>query len=538
MIYNFPFLVKPEISFEPLASTALTSYIRSGKTYRSVEMALTVRDQINYQIPLYVTEGSRNNLSDVVEKAKSFGVDEDNIIFLNKDKNLHIFTADLLGVFPNEKFFYVFNANHHHYKRLINAVKPIKDAISIPVLCIEDEFHRGYDANRIVLSDQLQQVLKSHRVCVSATAERYMHKYEHLNMIKVDPQLYTFPTDVQLSDVSYIDEQNLRNHSNIQPWISTLRSRMQRLPKDLCLINGVFQTNQHRAIVHQLIAAFHQTTDYCIYLAHQGKNILIVPNQAEHIVKLSDAQSVIDHLHNELGYKYIHVVSHKQGELGQTIADRRGNLTLGYQITGTSVNETIDQSEYKGYKMEYHSLAQWNRNGGYNIPPNSQTWAVPKRQFDDWKEKTITLYNQIERCILLNEKEYIRKKPDTLKQSIPDGANVTPIPSEEQQAQARLVTEWTPYPDPELVATLSKREIQRLFGLPSKDVHDYRKYSLKKLSCIHGQHGKVQILPLGIRTINQCQNQWDGPTKFHNPNGIINYKGVKYDYEWVSTIAI
>jgi hypothetical protein len=536
MIYNFPFLVQPKISFEPLKTTALTSYIRSGKTYRSVQMALSVRDHSDYKIPLYITEGSRNNLSDVVEKAKSFGVDEDDIIFLNKDQNIYLFTSQLLGAMPEKKFFYVFNANHHHYKRVIDPVSKIKDDIQRQVLCIEDEFHRGFDATRILYSDQLQQILRSHRVCVSATAERFMHKYEQLNMIKVDPSFYTFPTDVRLEDVSFTDEYNLRNRANIQPWIPTLHNRIQTKSKDLCLINGVFQTSQHQQIVNQLTTAFYDAPDYCVYLAHGGKNMLIVPGQAIHEVKLQDAQSVIDHLHNELGYKYIHVVSHKQGELGQTIADRKGNLTLGYQITGTSVNPSIEQEVYKGYKMEYHSLAQWNRNGGYNIPPNSQTWAVPKKQFDDWKTKSINLYDQIKRCILLGETEYVREKPLTLKQVHPEGANVTPIPSEEVKTTIRRVTRWEPYPNPELVVDLPKQQIVELYDLPSSGVHDYRKYSLKKLTCKYNQHGQIQILPKGIRYIDQCQNKWFGPIQYHNPNGEITYKNVNLTHELVSVI--
>ena len=148
--FTFDFLYQPQVDFCSGKETALHALTRAGKTWQTISMLTAARDHSKPMIPLMFTEPSRAGLHDACSKAKEQGWDDDNIIFLNKDKHVNLFLSQIRGFDLSEKLFFMVNANGHHYDRVYNAIHTRSGSLSegiqtIPVLQAEDEAHRGVE---------------------------------------------------------------------------------------------------------------------------------------------------------------------------------------------------------------------------------------------------------------------------------------------------------------------------------------------------------------------------------------------------------
>ena len=389
--YKFPFLYKQDVTFEQGSTTSLHALTRAGKTTRKIEIGTTVRDSNTPMIPLLWTDNSRAGLEDAKVKAVNHGWNEDQIVYLNKDKYLYLFLEQIRGFNLSDRFFFLANSDYHHYDRLINALtrsdgSPSEGIHNVPVLQMEDEAHRGRDSNQDEFAARherlrkLHKLLHSHLLFSSATLERDAF-VGHVNQLTVGNS-YVYPTDAINRDISVEEGKALREHGDITPWIPHINSEIQTLPQSLTLINGVFGTREHQDIVNTLKYSLPRNSKVGILLINRGQIREIAPGrQIDDILDCKDAQTAIHTMYHERGYRHIICVGHKQAELGQTFADHDGAIWLTTQIVGTSISDKILEPIYKGYRMGYHSLAQWVRTGGYTVN-GKQTVFMPHRH---WK---------------------------------------------------------------------------------------------------------------------------------------------------------
>lgn len=545
-MYHFNFLYKPDVEFNPGAITSLHAPTRAGKTTRKIEIGTTVRDHSSPMIPLLWTDNSKAGLEDAKVKAKKHGWSEDQIIYLNKDKHLHLFLEQIRGFNLSDRFFFVANSDYHHYDRLIRALTRADGSRSegirtIPVLQMEDEAHRGRDgsyeefAARHTRLRQLHTILNSHLLFSSATLERDAF-VGNVNQLLVGDQ-YSHPTQALNRDITVAEGQALRVDGDITPWIPHIRSEIQGLPQSLTLINGVFGTREHDDIVSTLKYDLPQNAAVGILLINRGQIREIAPGrQIDDILECKDAQTAIHTMYHERGYRHIICVGHKQAELGQTFADHDGAIWLTTQIIGTSISDKIHDREYKGYRMGYHSLAQWVRTGGYTVK-GAQTVFAPTRHWQSYVKHSQQINTIVKQVIDQNwtydetEKNWIKQYqlqvPETLSHKLSANTSFTPITNPEDP-EPPLVTQWNDY------LTAPTRDQWKL--LYPHDSQYYVESPVKHKISIKEDHGSHQAFPTGSRHIDhELRNTLENTQtnyRFHDWQGTIQYR--KPPKDWIN----
>ena len=512
-MYHFNFLYKPDVDFEPGKNTSLHATTRAGKTTRKIEIGTTVRDHSSPMIPLLWTDNSRAGLEDAKVKAKKYGWTEDQIIYLNKDKHLHLFLEQIRGFNLSDRFFFIANSDYHHYDRLIRALKKSDGSVSegihnIPVLQMEDEAHRGRDgkdeefAARHTRLRQLHYILNSHLLFSSATLEKDGF-VGNTNQLLVGDS-YVYPTEATNRDITVEEGRALRENGDITPWIPHILSEIHTLPQSLTLINGVFGTSEHQHIVNTLKYCLPTNSKVGILLINRGQIREIAPGRLiDDILECKDAQTAIHTMYHERGYRHIICVGHKQAELGQTFADHHGAIWLTTQIIGTSISEKIHDQIYKGYRMGYHSLAQWVRTGGYTVK-GPQTVFMPQRHWQSYVQHS-TQMDKIVREVIDKDwsydkdkkklvKTYVQRKPDTISIKLSSNTVSRTISDPNNLPPLTLVTDFIPWEG----RPLTREEFKRQYPTNSQYYVEYKepyKISLKSV------HGMYQAFPEGIRIV-------------------------------------
>lgn len=543
--FTFDFLYQPQVDFCSGKETALHALTRAGKTWQTISMLTAARDHSNPMIPLMFTEPSRAGLHDACSKAKEQGWDDDNIIFLNKDKHVNLFLSQIRGFDLSEKLFFMVNANGHHYDRVYNAIHTRSGSLSegvqtIPVLQAEDEAHRGVEkrsppwveqdefdevefAQRFSKSNAVHQALSSHRILVSATLERNAFPVNGYTNLLLTGKTYVNPYDARCEDISPEDNWALRDNGDLTPWLNQFMQDLE-LEQSMCLVNGVFNLKQHAAMVAWLQAKLPVRNDIGILKINAGKLRLNTPGSTvDHTLEVKDTQTAINSLYHEHGIRHLWCIGHKQAELGQTFADKSKQYALTRQITATSVNATTNTAKPKGYKPEWASIAQWNRTGGYTVL-TPQTMHMCASHWNSYTTYAKEFETNI-RAVIDGQKQIEVNRPHTLRNKPPMERGIS-----YNRSDLKLCTNWFKIPSatkeavyslPAYLEGVKKGDYRmgtEVFNYNTAKRAEDNRYD--KITVRNRRFGTFQIFPEGVRHVLRWPTK-DESCMYHDHCGNI-----------------
>lgn len=567
-IIKVPTLRKENVVIKSGHKIRCVADTRLGKTYTGASMAAPLAEQ--NVIPLLSVFNSLGSVDDMRQKLLAQGWDDDNIIYLNKDKAVTTFLSQLSGGYKNDNFVYVMNSDYRHYERILKYVRRDPEHFKQQLLFqFEDEAHYGRDKKGSIISyesweteiveewarrrenvNELYNILKPSQFMTSATLEKDWLGGE-LNILKKFPG-YVEPTAAINEHISSAECKLLRERGEI-PWRirDALDNRINNFDQELVLFNGIFRTTSHENLIEylKLSTQFKLNKDVVFLLIHKseiveyspGRNIRKTVHDPYTKSKVRDAQTAIDIAYHRDNYRYIYCIGHKMAELGQTFADHHKAISLSVQIMAFSSDEAGDdyvktgiKTKKKGYVPKYSSAAQWNRTGGYTVlPDNKQVIICPKIVWDDYVEYHNWWFREVERAFE-GETEFTLPRPSVLKNDMPEqSSNVTVQEGFiDKENEPEKVTQWH-----------KKEALEQQFGLPFPDIETIDKENnpfvrefkkvFKSLN-IHSKtweayshtdeaHGNFQLCKNGIREVTKRVSK-ETPHKFHDVHGKIKYR--------------
>tara|TARA_B100000131_G_C18091935_1_gene602549 strand:- start:92 stop:1831 length:1740 start_codon:yes stop_codon:yes gene_type:complete len=571
---SFSELLNSEVICSPERVLINHANIRAGKSQFFVKSASVHCDHGG--VPLIATYDSTSCLDDLKAKAINDGWKDDHIIFLNKDKNIAPFMRKLEGSLDTNLLF-LMNGNGAHYNRLFKEIEFGSGLKAKNMLVqMEDEGHWGRAkveafstiaqsmAGRRANMLKLRALTNSFLSLSSATLDEDAYGIDYLrrqniitdvNLLKTSTP-YVDPLSSKVLNITRDESYDLRVRGLLSPSMISEIKKGEKLPKDLVLINGVFETNKHEKIAQRLASILPKSKKFCVLIIHKGK--LIEHNCADSTINMRkfmdvrDVQSAIHYLHHVDGYTHIYCVGHKQAEMGQTFSDFKRSLYLRLQIISVSVPKNPEKPSE--YRMHRKSLGQWNRAGGYTVLDDQTTMTV-EDVWVDYKSATEQFLKNIQAHVLDNKKQDFKQDAyKNLNTSIPDVAkNVKDLFGDKPpRISAFAFWEDLPFEKPKAMKDVRKLQgkikskhfgkdfFEKYFdGLTPVSTKNVRANippihtgKADKLSHTNKKHGAIQMLTGGIRIITEYVGR-DDPHTYHNHDGDLITKApivsVTYD---------